>query len=406
MQVVFAMISVFLIFLQCKPTRALWDHTIQGDCWPQSIFYDFSYWVSAYTTMTDIVLAVVPISVFWKLQMRKSTKLAVCVMMGLTLLSAIVTIVKATYLPLFTDVEDPLDCQLSTQDGRADRRSRLRPWSGIQITSANHGQHTFRLDRVIRTPSEASDTKFAFVLCTHKAVDPDAAIVPLDPVITEDTTIVVLQNGVGNEDPFRKRYPNQTVISGVVWVGAAQPSPGIITHTTAERTQLGLFPNPSIPSAIEESRLNAFAALLSSGGTHFDICANIQISRWEKVVWNVAWNAITTLTDQDVESWLNSSPNAVRYTRRLMGEVVAVARASGVLLDEGLIDTLMDRVKGLGKLRTSMQADREAGRGMEVEVILGVPVKRGREYGVATPFLESLYVLLTALNRKILEGAR
>ncbi|KAL4862147.1 hypothetical protein BDV12DRAFT_203329 [Aspergillus spectabilis] len=108
LQVIFALISVILIFVQCKPTAALWDHSIQGNCWPQSIFYDFNYWVSAYTTMTDIVLAIVPISIFWKLQMRTSTKLGVCIMMGLTLLSAIVTIVKATYLHLFTDAEDPL----------------------------------------------------------------------------------------------------------------------------------------------------------------------------------------------------------------------------------------------------------------------------------------------------------
>ncbi|KAL2840658.1 ketopantoate reductase PanE/ApbA-domain-containing protein [Aspergillus pseudoustus] len=274
--------------------------------------------------------------------------------------------------------------------------------NGIQITSANHGQHTFRPHRVIKFPTEASSTKFAFVVCTHKAVEPDAAIIPLDPVISEDTTIVVLQNGVGNEDPFRARFPKQTIISGVVWVGAAQPSPGVITHTTSERTQLGLFPHASLPSALEESRLTGFTALLAAGGTHYEVRENIQLARWEKVVWNVAWNAITTLTDQDVASWLSSSPEAVPYTRRVMGEVISVARAVGVPLEEGLVDVLLERVKGLGKLRTSMQADREAGRGMEVEVILGVPVKKGREVGVPTPCLEGLYVLLTAVNRRIL----
>ncbi|KAL4733743.1 hypothetical protein BDV11DRAFT_209987 [Aspergillus similis] len=109
LQVVIALISVFLIFLQCKPTAALWDHTItDATCWDQAIFYGYSYWVSAYTTVTDIILAIVPISIFWKLQMRRSTKIGVCIMMGLTFLSAIVTIVKATYLPLFMDAEDPL----------------------------------------------------------------------------------------------------------------------------------------------------------------------------------------------------------------------------------------------------------------------------------------------------------
>jgi hypothetical protein len=101
------MASVFIIFLQCTPTEALWNSAVAGKCWDADIFNDFSYWVSAYTTMTDIILAIVPISVFWKLQMRFSTKLGVCIMMGLTLLSAIVTIVKATYLHLFTDRTDP-----------------------------------------------------------------------------------------------------------------------------------------------------------------------------------------------------------------------------------------------------------------------------------------------------------
>jgi hypothetical protein len=106
-QVIFAMISVFIVFFQCKPTSMLWNPTAGGTCWSPDVFDDFSYWVSAYTALTDIVLAVVPIRVFWKLQMPLSTKISVCIMMGLTFLSAIVTIVKATYLHLFTNHTDP-----------------------------------------------------------------------------------------------------------------------------------------------------------------------------------------------------------------------------------------------------------------------------------------------------------
>ncbi|KAM3069917.1 hypothetical protein ACMFMG_010624 [Clarireedia jacksonii] len=40
--------------------------------------------------------------------MRFSTRLGLCIMMGLTLLSAVVTVIKATYLHLFTDRTDPL----------------------------------------------------------------------------------------------------------------------------------------------------------------------------------------------------------------------------------------------------------------------------------------------------------
>ncbi|RDW78946.1 ketopantoate reductase family protein [Aspergillus mulundensis] len=289
---------------------------------------------------------------------------------------------------------------------------------GITIDSKNHGKHTFRPDRVdalqhpqkarantdvravLRTPSESS-SHYDYIVCAHKAIDPHGAILPLDPAISEKSTIVILQNGVGNEDPFRERWAGVTIISGVVWVGASQPSPGVVVHTGSEHTELGLFANGTLDRALEESRLNAFASLLTAGGTHLSVFEDIQPRRWEKVIWNVAWNAITTLTDQDVNCWLASSPDAIPYTRRLMGEVIAVARACGVHVKDGLADGLIAKARGLGELRTSMQADREAGREMEIEVILGVPVKRGRELGVDTPCLEGLYVLLRAVNGRI-----
>lgn len=53
-----------------------------------------------------------PIRVFWNLQLSMRTKLSLCAMMSLTLLSAIVTCVKATYLWLFTGAADPRECSL------------------------------------------------------------------------------------------------------------------------------------------------------------------------------------------------------------------------------------------------------------------------------------------------------
>ncbi|KAK8070077.1 hypothetical protein PG994_006693 [Apiospora phragmitis] len=107
-QVVLALISVIIVFKQCTPTEKVWNKQLPGSCWSPDVLNDFSYFLSAYTTLTDIVLAIVPITTFWKLQMRTNTKVGVCIMMGLTLLSAIVTVVKATYLSLFNDQTDPL----------------------------------------------------------------------------------------------------------------------------------------------------------------------------------------------------------------------------------------------------------------------------------------------------------
>lgn len=107
LQVLSAMLIVVLIFTQCRPVEMMWNPAVQGTCWDPDIFNGYSYFVSAYTTLTDIILAIVPITVLWKLQMPKSTKVGICIMMAMTLLSAIVTIVKACYLHLFTDRTDP-----------------------------------------------------------------------------------------------------------------------------------------------------------------------------------------------------------------------------------------------------------------------------------------------------------
>ena len=101
-----------------------------------------------------------------------------------------------------------------------------------------------------------------------------------------------MQNGVGNEDPFRATYPECTIISGVIWVGATQTSPGLIKHMQAENTEIGLFPNDGSSAEREQGKLNHFAEMMRQGGTNISIEENVQAKRWEKVVWNVAWNSI------------------------------------------------------------------------------------------------------------------
>jgi hypothetical protein len=101
------MIAMVLAFAQCQRARNLWEKTLPGTCWDPIILNYFSYWLCAYTTLTDAVLAIVPIAAFWNLQMKRTTKIGLSVLMGMTMLSAVITIIKGTYLYLFTDTDDP-----------------------------------------------------------------------------------------------------------------------------------------------------------------------------------------------------------------------------------------------------------------------------------------------------------
>lgn len=48
------------------------------------------------------------------------------------------------------------------------------------------------------------------------------------PAVSENTTIVIIQNGVGVDIEFRKRFPKNPILSGVTWVSASQPSTGVV----------------------------------------------------------------------------------------------------------------------------------------------------------------------------------
>ncbi|RHZ58918.1 ketopantoate reductase family protein [Aspergillus thermomutatus] len=269
--------------------------------------------------------------------------------------------------------------------------------NGIYIDSANHGQHRFHPDLVIKSPAEATHP-YRYVVCANKAIDQDAVVEQLAPAVDETTTFVIIQNGVGNEEPFRRAFPRCSILTCVTWVGATQTSPGVITHINSEDLQIGLFPNFSLDASLEKSRLQEFTSFLADGRTRFQVRDDMQLPRWEKVVWNAAWNAITALTMVDTQTWLRSSTQATPLTRRLMGEVIAVGRGCGVDIDEGLVDRLLEKINALPGIGSSMQTDCRNGRPMEIEVILGYPLRRAKELGIDTPVLETLTCLLRAVD--------
>ena len=165
--------------------------------------------------------------------------------------------------------------------------------------------------------------------------------------------------------------------------------------------QIGLFPNAQLDASVEKHRLNKFASLLAEGKTIFQVVENVQVQRWEKVVWNCAWNSLTTLTMLDTQSWLKSSADAMPMTRKLMAEVIDVAQKCGVPIEYELIDRHIDKILEMPGIGSSMQTDCKNGRPLELDVILGTPVKKGRELGVSIPTLETIYILLLGVNKRL-----
>lgn len=165
---------------------------------------------------------------------------------------------------------------------------------------------------------------------------------------------------------------------------------------------MGLFPNSEIDAALERSRAETFAALLKEGGLSVSLEENIQIRKWEKVVCNILWNPISAITQQNMGvPFLESSEEAEAFGKALMLDVIAVARKSGVPLDDSLADKYLAFTKSLGSFQPSMLHDLKAGMPLEIDVIIGAPMQKARQLGMEVPSLRAVYALVSALNGKL-----
>lgn len=102
----------------------------------------------------------------------------------------------------------------------------------------------------------------------------------------------------------------------------------------------------------------------------------------------------------DTKEWL-SRPEAVTMTRRLFTEAIEVGRAAGVALRYELVDELMARINGMPGISASMATDAREGRALELDVILGVAMRKARELSIDVPTLATLYALTEAVHGRI-----
>ncbi|KAK5108289.1 hypothetical protein LTR62_008604 [Meristemomyces frigidus] len=269
---------------------------------------------------------------------------------------------------------------------------------GITVRSKIFGRQHFQ-PTVVKTVQEAlQHGPFDYLLVCSKAFPGTAELIK-DAVTDRHTAIVLAQNGIGLEEDYVKLYPENTIISGVVYLPVTQVDQGVVEHGPLERFEIGTFPADAGEQA--KSQCRGLSELFKAGGGSAPLFDDIQPLRWIKVAVNAAWNPTTALTMCDDANYLRSSPQAEPLIRGIMKEVSTVAAAAGYpdAITHEVIERDLARPKSrleTGGKEPSMLTDIREGRSLEVEAIVGNTLRLGQRYGVKTPYLEMLYALAMA----------
>ena len=243
----------------------------------------------------------------------------------------------------------------------------------------------------LRASHRASDLGPAdLVLVAVKAHQTAGILDDIAVLVGPDTLLMALQNGIEADDVLSGRFGADRVVGAVVYVGATLERPGFVRHVAAGTLVIG------DRGAVGAGRVERVREVLASTGLPVRVTPDIERQRWHKLAWNASFNAISALTLRSTQDLL-ATPATRDLLVGLMHEVVAVAKARGVTLGESDIEQLVGATEKSAPIRTSMLVDRERGRPLETDAIVGVVVRAGREAGVPTPIASVLYALLSAL---------
>ncbi|MBI5525058.1 MAG: 2-dehydropantoate 2-reductase [Deltaproteobacteria bacterium] len=203
-----------------------------------------------------------------------------------------------------------------------------------------------------------------------------------------NTDVVVVQNGIDNEDMLKEGVPAERIFRMVVNFAGNYVSDGVVNMT---------FHNPpSYMGALApggEARARALASALSAAGLATEFTLGIKAKEWAKTVLNAAMSPVCGVTGQTMKQAFDL-PETHAVTEALMREGIAVAEALGYGMGEGFFEHGMAYLSRAGNHKPSLLVDIEAGVETEIDFLNGAIVRRAAEAGVPVPYNAALTALV------------
>jgi 2-dehydropantoate 2-reductase len=237
-----------------------------------------------------------------------------------------------------------------------------------------------------------------YVLVTVKAQSLAQVAGTIAPLLGKDTSIVTAMNGVpwwflnmrlDSLDPggaLARAIPTERIVGCVIHLAASTPEPGLISHNMGTRLILGE------PGGRNTARTRRIAEALTAAGFEAVASEAIEKEFWVKLLGNVSFNPVSALTASTADR-LIANDEVKAYMVAIMREVLAIGRAVGV--DAGIDpEARIDMARSLGRFKTSMLQDLEAGKALEIDGLLAGTLEIARKAGVRAPFTESLFGLI------------
>lgn len=277
------------------------------------------------------------------------------------------------------------------------RGEHLRALKDRGLTFASY-QGDFSIP-VTATADPRDFAPYELILFCVKSYDTAAAARMLEGCLNPGGAILTVQNGVENETLLVEVFGKDSVMGGNARVGAELVAPGRIVHRTGGLIEFGEL------DGRDTARARQLAELFRRAGIFGELTMRLAAIRWEKLLWNAAFNTVATLTQRKVGDLIDDA-GCVALLCALMHEIAAAARAEGVELGDAQVEAQIARSRAiLRDVRPSTLQDSERGKPLEYEALCGAVIRAARRHQIATPYMDTVHTLMKLLDRSLASRA-
>lgn len=230
-----------------------------------------------------------------------------------------------------------------------------------------------------------------------KATQTEAIMPSLSSCMDENTVVVSLQNGLGNDEVLAKYVSPERVLYGFGTIGTELPEPGKCVAKPESGVIMRFGAMKSCPASNAAGR--ALEKLFNDGGCETVFEDDIRPFVWKKAISNSGYNTLSALLRLKVGVFLDTE-DGVELIKSVWSEGCEVCKAvTGVDLWPEMLEELPRLKAGFATYYPSMAQDVLIHqRQTEVGLLNGAIVRYGAEYGVPTPVNAALTRMISTIQ--------
>lgn len=246
----------------------------------------------------------------------------------------------------------------------------------------------YALDEVDQLQDYQPDLIIAFT----KSNQLDEAFQKAQSLISPQTYVLCLLNGMGHEEILKKYVSEEHLILGITMWTAGLAGPGQATLFGNGNVELQNF------AAVDKDFALEVEQVFAAAGLNPKYSDNVSYSIWRKACVNGTLNTLCSILDCNIGE-LGQTKESEALLKAIIAEFAAVAAHEGIDLDQAEVFEHVAETftADIADHYPSMYQDLiKNHRNTEIDFINGAVWRRGQEYGIATPYCALITQLIHA----------